>query len=219
MDWEGVFYCVVFLILISPFAWYLWRQIDRIDYPPKTADGKVDVDALLAIHGYQMHPEWKEHERRIETEGADYYREKFRKAPLGDWYAHNQESMLMGEHWTFRPDHTGEVLRTEAFGYPRERALFRWREAGDFAVEALVTDRQACVSCEPKGEPVWGPHPDWEDEEEALPEEWERIEYDFRVVEQPVRTVVMHCRGHEEFMGLGCWPLAPLEWNLPLDRS
>lgn len=216
MDGEGVFYGALFLILIAPCAWYLWKQLGRIGELPRTADGRADVDALLARHGYRMNAEWKEHLWRVETEGAIYYREKFRTAPLGEWFAHGLEPQLMGEAWTFRPDHTGEVMRTEAFGYPRERTLFEWREAGDLAIEARVTARQACVSCEPQGPPVWGPHPDWEEEGEAVPETWECIRYDFRRLEEPVPTLVMHCPGHADFFALGCFPLAPLEWHLPL---
>jgi len=205
---ESLLYSVLFLLLISPAVWYLWRRIDA------TCDGlqeAVTRDYAEKMRRLLIHPSLAGHITCLETEGVAFYQQKFRTGPVGNWHAHGQEPMLMAEYWEFHADHTGEVIETGMMGYPERRHEFRWREVGVRTIETLVISRQEWKEAGPEGANVW------EEPEDVSDEEWERLEYDFRYVSEPSPEVVMHVVGQDDFPHIQVYSNGPLclDWRQP----
>jgi hypothetical protein len=204
MELEGLAACAIFLLFISPCVWYLWRLTDR--YPPvrpyrrKPDQSWIDADnAHLRQFGIQWAPSITEHLRRIETEGVEYYRERFRTAPIGSWHARDNEPMLMAVYCEFRPDHTGEALETAVMGCADRRITFQWREVADFTIELRITARQEHVRTTPEGISIWQ---DEESDPDDPPEEWERTEYTFTLLDGERPEIAMHTPGFSTFNAL-----------------
>ncbi|MCC2668346.1 MAG: hypothetical protein K0Q72_817 [Armatimonadetes bacterium] len=219
MDLEGLAAGALFLVVISPCVWYLWRVLDRLDRPPvrpfKRNPDRTwvdDTDAHLVQFGIRLNPSISEHVRRIETEGVEYYRAQFRTAPLGSWHPRNQEPMLGGLYWDFWCNHTGEVLETAVMGCSDRRITFRWREVSDFTIELLVTGRQNWVRATAEGTTFWE---DEEREEDDPPEEWERAEYAFTLRNGDPPDIVMHTPGWSTFNALCLYSEGPLSRDWP----
>lgn len=143
------------------------------------------------------------------------YRERFNRAPLGQWStAVGTFSSMMDQVWEFYPDGTGKYTDYGAFGGAQGETFFEWRELADRTIEFRVTQ--------------WV-EVDWDETEDEVEEDkaediegpmnWITIRYDFKVVQHDCGDeVAMYDVGQQESGGeyIGFWmSLAPLAYIGP----
>ena len=107
--------------------------------------------------------------------------ERFRRNLVGHWYLVGDSSMMVGnDHWTYRPDGTGEYIRTGLFGYPQWRVRFVWEEVADFEIRVRALGPPEEYISEEEG---YAPYPDAEEDpdQEQMAKEWQSYPYRFSV--------------------------------------
>ena|SRR6476469_9109047 len=96
------------------------------------------------------------------------YRERFRLSPIGQWSSlQGSFEVMMGEVWQFNYDYTGKI-RYYSVLQGEEEILFEWKEKSERTILIKTIDS--------------------EDTSDA--DEWETVEYDFKLVQHDKGTEI-----------------------------
>jgi hypothetical protein len=117
-------------------------------------------------------------EEQVFSRKIDDYHQKFTLAPIGYWsHAVGSFSGVCDELWEFRPNKTGRVVTSSAFGGQQCEMLFEWKEVAALTIACRVTEWFEAESEE---------NLDLDEEEW----EWETIRYDFKPVPTDVGVLI-----------------------------
>lgn len=122
--------------------------------------------------------------RQMQSKIAEY-RAKFRISPIGEWSSlHGSFEVMMGEVWQFNSEYTG-IIRYYSVLQGEEEILFEWKEKSERTILIKTIDSQ--------------------DTSDA--DEWETVEYDFKLVQHDEGTEVGMVQVGSEHFWLCLYPL------------
>lgn len=109
---------------------------------------------------------------------VEQYRERFKRAPLGQWSSVSDFGPFPTDTWEFYANGSGKMYQHSGSG--DSLALFEWREVSERTIKFRVT---GWVESDDDGEePV---------ESEATEADWCTLTYDFKLIERYTPIVVM----------------------------
>lgn len=223
LAWVGLF-----LILVAPFVWSIWRSIDRwadkADAAVKKAIAEQESvpETVRGILTPQQYASFCEISKAMDTAtagGPEYHREFFKDGPIGEWHGWRDDSVMMAQYWVFRSDHTGETVNSGVMARSEYKSVFEWEPVGDCVIRIREKAFFTCLLDDGSVGSEWRDTAELDGEknhaiDESDEEMWDTVAYDFRLEDGGYcPQIVMHEVGKQGF----CWPLQLDEQPLVFD--